>query len=49
MQLWELVKPLCKYAAFVASAGPRSAGRSWREEGHEVWEVKDKVKPAKMS
>ena len=41
-----LVKSLCKSAAFMAGTGSRSAGRSRREEGHEVWKMKDKVKPS---
>lgn len=30
----------------MAGTGPGSAGRSRREEGHEVWKVKDKAKPS---
>lgn len=30
----------------MAGTGPGSAGRSRRDEGHELWKVKDKVKPS---
>ena len=30
----------------MAGTGPGSAGRSRREEGHEVWKVKNKGKPS---